>query len=252
MTVTSVDYRRESSASVESSERGSVGDLRGRVEANPPEDSQSKVPSVGVPLVGTSASKVLKKSKSASPEAEGQTLASVPPSRSKSHEEVATATELGPGSETENRLTTDGGPAAPKPQGRFPRRPYDSPDSLHRSATPTIMFEPNVSLELTEELIGSGDSEVVTQATDAPLTKARGAYELTPEGITMYEEEESMGEEEFGEMEGTDDGGGAEAMGATGGGEKLGSGRGGVGGAGRREQLLARASHSPTDDTVSV
>ncbi len=258
MTVASVDLRRESSASVESSERGSVGELRGKSpsgssgksEAKTPEGSQMKVPSMQPKAAEAASPKVWKKSKSVSPEVEGENV--LPPSvkaptRSRSHEEVAVTTEKELGAELGAKLSSESVPVACKPEGRLRSRPSDSPDSIHRSATPVVLIEPNVSLELTEEMISVGESEVVTTATDAPLAKAWGAH--GPVTI-MYEDEDSMGEEYL-DMEETDGGDGRVGVaGATGAEGYLGGGEGGE--SGRREQLLARASHSPTDDSVSL
>lgn len=242
MTVASADFRRESSASVESSERGSIGELRGKSpsegsgksEAKTPEGSQAKVPSMR------------RQSKSASPEVETEMDKPLLPSRNKSEEEATVPLDKQSGATGETSLAPHRASAS-RPHGW---RLYDSPESIHRSTTPTIMFEPNTSLELTEELIGSGEIEVVTQAADAPLARARGAHEPGVMETIVYEEDEESAGEEYVGVDGIDveDRGGA-IGGTREGGEKE-EGAGDREG-GKREQMLARTSHSPTDDSVS-
>ena len=254
---------RESSISAESSERGSTGELRtkspsessGKLEAKTSEEVKELILNQPVQskkeTVADSVSSKNWKSKSVSPEVELQKespfLCSRVPPRSKSDQEVAVSDEQHTLDKIQTTLSfTD--TVVSKSEGQLKPRPYDNSDAIERAGTPTILIEPNSSLELTQDMIGSGESEVITTVTDAPRARARRSRDPGPGIVITSDDEESLdgegGEEEV-------DQGGGEASGGAG--VRRGKGKNGRGKDRRKAgKASSRASYSPTDDNVSL
>ena len=70
-------------------------------------------------------------------------------------------------------------------------KPYtERVEDLQRASTPTIMIEPNTSLELTEDMMAC-ESEIVTTATDTLLARARRATN-PPAPVIIPSDDESL------------------------------------------------------------
>ena len=75
--------------------------------------------------------------------------------------------------------------------------PASADHAAHSSLSipsPAILIEPNTSLELTEDMLGNGENEVIT--TDAPLTRARSSND-TSTGVIITSDDESDGDAVF-------------------------------------------------------
>ena len=123
-------------------------------------------------------------------------------------------------------------------------RTSESPESEARAATPAILIEPNTSLELTEDMISSGESEVITTAADTPLAKARPSSGDPMVKVIFPSDDESDGPDE------DVDGG---VRGEDGGARKKGVMRAeGGGGTKAKTEKRSRPYGSPTDESVST
>ena len=137
-------------------------------------------------------------------------------------------------------------------------RPYiGRAEERQRASTPTIMIEPNTSLELTEDMM-SCENEIVATATDTLLARARRATNPPAPVITPSDDESLEGDLNEGVdagLPGEEEGDGA-GIGGEGeevdGGKSAGAGEGVPVGGERSKGTEPRIAHSPSDNVSCI